>query len=139
MPRPDIASKTFVSKCKYDDGLFSDPFAIMNLLWDYERCQNISHFCTKHHLSLQRMKSLVKTRNMLRQRVAQTLQCDIIKLSYTKPPRLMLKWKIMILRLIQVWVFQDTIIEMKYQLTHDFIDYEQCEYFFWCIVGLLIF
>lgn len=35
----DIVSKTYVSKAKFDGGLLSETFSVMNLLYDFDHCK----------------------------------------------------------------------------------------------------
>ena len=106
----DIVSKTFVSRCIFDAGLYSDPLAISNLLHDYAKCKERKQFCHKHRVSMSRMHHLSGTVESLKRRVANCLKVNIGVLETKEPARSMAHAKINILRILQVWLFCDTMI-----------------------------
>jgi hypothetical protein len=100
-----------VSKCHFDASLYSDPFAIMNLMWDYEQADHKSGWAYHYCVSAPRMRRLLTTRNSLRNRVADFVGIHSDRLRLVAPPVNMPHAKLNILRTIQVWVFSDTMIE----------------------------
>ena len=108
-----IVSNTYISKAKFDAGLFSDPFAVVNLLWQYSRSKNKNKFCNDFSLSQPRMKRLVNTYSSLKARVASAIDCEPSSLDIQQPLHLMPSIKLTTLRLIQVWLFHDSIIELN--------------------------
>eukprot|EP00980_Cylindrotheca_fusiformis_P013993 scaffold3651_cov104-Cylindrotheca_fusiformis.AAC.1 len=107
----EITSATFVSRCHFDANLYSEPMSLMNALWDYRMAPNKGHWMFHYRIAIARMKQLHATRNNLRTRVAGLFGINEDKLVLEKPPAHMPHAKIMILRLLQVWVFSETIIE----------------------------
>lgn len=115
----EIASKSFISKAKFDAGLMSEPLAIMNLLWDYSNSRQKGVFCRKNNLSVLRMQRLFATINNLRDRVASAMGIKVEDLTVKKPPRNMENQTLMIIRFIQVWMFHDCIIYLDIPPTLD--------------------
>jgi len=107
----DIVSKTFVSRCSFDAGLFSEPMAISNLLHDFSHCKDRNQFCWKHSVSGVRMRHLAGTVESLKRRVAQCLDVRAEVLEMKTPPKSMGYAKINILRILQIWLFHDTMIQ----------------------------
>ena len=107
----EITSKTYISKCHFDANLYSEPLALMNALWDYRTVSNKARFCLFYRIALSRMKQLAATCNSLRTRVAEFLGIPETKLHMESPPAHMPHSKITILRILQVWVFSETIVE----------------------------
>jgi superfamily II DNA/RNA helicase len=107
----DITSATYQAKCHFDANLYSDPMALMNVLWDYDMVTQKTQFCKQYRLAMPRLQQLVSTRNSLRTRVADFLGINVSHLQVTSPPAHMPPAKITILRILQVWVFSDTLIE----------------------------
>jgi HrpA-like RNA helicase len=107
----EITSKAFISKCNFDANLYSEPLALMNVLWDYQMASNKAKWCMHYRIAMSRMSQLYSTRNSLRKRVAEFLGVNEDKLQVEGPPAHMPHTKITILRLLKVWVFSDTIIE----------------------------
>jgi hypothetical protein len=107
----DISAKTFSSRCHFDANLYSEPLAIMNLLWDYERAKNQHGWAWHYSVSAPRLRRLVATRNSLRNRVAEFTGIYSESLCIEKPPVQMEHSKVTLLRILQVWVFSDTMIE----------------------------
>lgn len=107
----DITARTYISKCHFDANLYSDPFAIMNLMWDYERATNQNGWARHYSVSAQRLRRLLTTRNSLRNRVADfaVVPCECLRVE--QPPVKMPHAKLTILRVLQTWVFSDTMIE----------------------------
>ena len=67
---PEMVKQTFVSQCDYDGGLLSEPFAIMNMLFDYERKEKhqLKSFVVTHGLHSARVRRLSTTCGNLRKR-----------------------------------------------------------------------
>jgi hypothetical protein len=105
--------KTFVSRCHFDAFLFSEPLAIMNALWEYGQTPTSKKvkWCTKHGIFLPRMKTLDGTCKNLQQRVADFFDIPNHRLEVLVPPTQMPHSVITILRVIQFWVFHDTLIQ----------------------------
>ena len=110
-----MVQRTFVSKCKFDGGLFSEPLSIMNLLWDFEQVSggNKKQWCLEKGVSFQRLTRLSSTARNILQRVASFLNIAADNLALECPPRDMPDAKINLLRVIQAWVFHDTMIQCK--------------------------
>jgi hypothetical protein len=106
----EITSKTFISRSSFDDGLYSEPFAIANLLYDYSKSRDKKKFIWKHRVAGTRIQHLSSTVQSLKQRVASYLDVKIEVLEVEKPPHSMHPSKLNILRIIQVWAFSDSII-----------------------------
>jgi hypothetical protein len=106
----EIVSKSFVSKCFFDNGLFSEPMAISNLLHAYSICKDKKQFCWKHRVVASRMSHLHGTIESLKRRVAERLGVSLEALEMKSPPNLMNKAKINVLRILQCWMFYDTMI-----------------------------
>ena len=106
----EIVSKTFTSRCHFDAGIFSEPMAIANLLWDYSECKDRNRFIWKHRVSGTRMKHLYGPVSSLKQRVAECLSIRAEVLDLEEPPYQMHPAKLNILRVLQVWLFHDTMI-----------------------------
>ena len=108
-----MSSTTFVSRCYFDANLFSEPMAAMNLLWEYNEIPPSGEFKwkDKHGLHIPRLKRLNGTCINLKRRVSDFLKIpnDLIEIS--SPPRFMPHEKITILRILQVWVFNETLIQ----------------------------
>lgn len=106
--------KTYTSKCDFDNGLFSEPLAIMNLLWEYGQVGNKKkEWCWKNGVSFPRISRMSSNATNILQRVATYLNISVGKLELEAPPKDMPEAKITLLRIIQSWVFHDTIIECK--------------------------
>jgi len=116
------ASKTYVAKCKFDAGLYSEPLALMNALWDYATISNKNTWCYNNNIAATRWKQVVSSRNSLRKRVGDFLGVNEDKLQVQLPPKDMSREKLLILRLLKVWIFSDSIIECppsKLKFSHD--------------------
>ena len=87
--------------------------SIMNLLWDYQHASKKDNFCWRYSVSSPRMRRLSSTADNLRDRVADCLNIPRNSLRVEDPPRRMAHAKLTILRVIQVWVFFDTMIKSK--------------------------
>lgn len=113
----EMLTKTFTSKCDFDANLFSEPFSVMNLLWDYDRVSSgkKKDWCWRNGVSFQRISRLSSTVSNVQQRVAMFLSLDPDELSVECPPKSMPEGKIALLRIVQTWVFYDTIIECKFK------------------------
>jgi hypothetical protein len=104
----NITSKAFVSRCFFDASLFSEPMAVLNLLHGYAHCKDRNKFIWKHCVSGSRVKHLYGTVQSLKQRVAEHLKIDSELLEVEGLP--LNHTKVNILRILQVWIFYDTII-----------------------------
>ena len=104
-------SKDVYFRCHFDANLYSEPLAIMNMLWDYEKTHNQNGWAWHYSASAPRLRRLLTTRNSLRNRVADFTGIDSETLRMEKPPVQMEHAKITLLRIIQVWVFSETMIE----------------------------
>lgn len=82
----EIVSKTFTSRCFFDDGLFSEPMSISNLLYDYSESKDRNKFCWKHRVSATRMRHLYGTVESLKRRVAECLDVRSEVLEIDDPP-----------------------------------------------------
>lgn len=107
----EVTSNAYVARCHFDANLYSEPLSLMNALWDYQMAPNQSHWSIYYRIAIVRMRQLFATRNSLRKRVAGYFGIDEDLLGLEHPPAHMPHAKIVILRLLQVWVFSDTIIE----------------------------
>jgi len=107
----DLTSRTFTSKNHFDACLYSYPLSIMNVLWDYEKSSNKKGFCWNFSLVSGRVRRLLSTRNSIRSRVAEYLNRSVESVSTSMPPSRMPHSKVVLLRIIQVWVFKDSLIK----------------------------
>lgn len=106
-----MTARTFSSRCHFDANLYSEPLAIMNLMYDFARAKNQNGWAWHYSLSTPRLRRLIVTRNSLRSRVAEFTGINVESLFVDKPPAQMEHSKVTLLRVIQVWVFSDTMIE----------------------------
>ena len=109
----NLAVGSFTSKCHFDGSLFSDPFAMMNLVWEYDRSKTRASWCAKHSIHEGRVRRLLLTCNNLQKRVAEHCGVRSDDFQMSQAPQQMLRAKATILRIIQVWVFHETIIQCK--------------------------
>jgi hypothetical protein len=107
----EIGSNTYIAKCHFDANLYSEPLGLMNLMWDYGIVENKNQFCMHYRIAYARMRQLISTRDSQRKRVADFLGINENRLRMEVPPVHMPQAKITILRLLQVWVFSETMIE----------------------------
>ena len=86
----------------------------MNLLWEFDQLKNGSRksWCHHHGVFLPRMTRLKLTCDNLVNRVATFLKIDSSTLFVDVPPREMHHSMVLILRVLLVWVFNDSIIEI---------------------------
>ncbi|KAL7520635.1 hypothetical protein ACHAWX_005350 [Stephanocyclus meneghinianus] len=110
----EIVSSTFTSRCFFDAGLFSEPMGIANLLSEYSSCKNKNGFMSKHRLSGTRIRHLFGTVKSLQQRVTEYLNIPVGELEVKEPPSQMPHAKLNILRILQVWIFHNTMIKHDY-------------------------
>lgn len=103
-------SKTFTSRCYFDAGLYSEPMATSNLLFDYSKSRNKDHFCRVNRLSGVRMRHLSSTVKNLQSRVAECLDVRSEVLELSTPFYEMHPTKVALLRIIQAWLFYDTMM-----------------------------
>jgi hypothetical protein len=104
-------SETYVSRCHFDANLFSEPLASMNLLWEFEGAREKMKFCTRFGVFLPRIQRLRTTKENLRRRVGNFLGIPDDLIAVTDPPMRMAHSKVLVLRIIQAWVFRDSVIE----------------------------
>jgi len=111
----ELTTKAYTSRCKFDSDLFSEPLSIMNLLWDYESINESGKqsWCRQNALAYSRVRRLFSACTNLRKRVADFCGVDPEKLKLECPPRDMPHAKLNILRVVQVWLFQESMIECK--------------------------
>lgn len=85
----------------------------MNLLWDYNHIDASSkqRWCNFYNIFLPRLKRLDSTHLNLMLRVAKFLGISPELLKISIPPTQMTPEKVIILRIVQFWVFNDTIIQ----------------------------
>ena len=107
----EITSHGYISRCHFDANLFSEPMSLMNAVHDYNVAIDKSKWCLRYRIAIARMKQLASTRKSLRARVARYFRIDEDKLEPESPPVLMHHAKVNLLRILQVWVFSDTIVE----------------------------
>ncbi|KAL7579290.1 hypothetical protein ACA910_013970 [Epithemia clementina (nom. ined.)] len=106
-----VSAETFVSRCHFGSNLFSEPFAIMNLVWAFKEAAGSPGWCWKYRVSVQRIKQLASSCSNLQRRVADLFNLRTEFLDMESPPLTMPAAKLTILRAIQVWVFHETMIE----------------------------
>jgi hypothetical protein len=107
----DIIIKSYSSKVYFDCGLYSEPLAAMNMLYDYEQAKIKASFAHKYSLSLPRVKQLYSTVHHLQSRVANALGHKNDNLfRITIPPRDLPVSKITALRLLNIFAFPEFII-----------------------------
>ena len=109
----DITSRTFVSRCRFDAGLYSEPMGIMNLLHSFRMTKAKGEFCRKQCVAFTRLRHLHGTVESLRRRVADRLNVPMDFLEVEQPPFEAPHAKITILRILQTWLFHDTMIELS--------------------------
>eukprot|EP00526_Cylindrotheca_closterium_P001795 CAMPEP_0113641756 /NCGR_PEP_ID=MMETSP0017_2-20120614/21931_1 /TAXON_ID=2856 /ORGANISM="Cylindrotheca closterium" /LENGTH=1107 /DNA_ID=CAMNT_0000553135 /DNA_START=1 /DNA_END=3324 /DNA_ORIENTATION=- /assembly_acc=CAM_ASM_000147 len=107
----EITSSGYVARCHFDANLYSEPMSLMNALYDYDMAPDQRKWCIHYRIAIARMKQLASTRNSLRTRVAKYFGIHEEVLVPESPPVLMPHAKVNILRILQVWVFSDTIVE----------------------------
>ena len=107
----ETASKTYTSKCKFDEGLYSEALGLMNALWDYSETSNRNYWCIKNRIATKRWQQVSSSTKSLRKRVADFLGINEDRLQVTLPPKFMPREKILLLRLLKVWVFSESIVE----------------------------
>lgn len=109
-----MSVKAYTSKCDFDANIFSEPLAIMNLLWDFNKINvKKQDWCYKKGVSYQRISRLASTVDSVARRVANFFDLPASKLQVECAPRDMPNAKITLLRVVQTWVFHDTMIECK--------------------------
>lgn len=86
----------------------------MNLLWDYEHLHRKKQqdWCWQYGIFPARIKRLMTTAQNLRKRVATFVGIQEDLLNVSKPPSNMSHGMVTTLRVIQVWVFHETMIEL---------------------------
>ena len=109
----NITSRTFVSRCRFDAGLHSEPLGIMNLLHSFRMAKSKGEFCRNECVSFTRLRHLHGTVDSLRRRVADRLNVPMDFLEVEEPPFEAPHAKITILRVLQTWLFHDTMIELS--------------------------
>ncbi len=84
--------------------------ATSNLLFDYSKSRNKDHFCRVNRLSGVRMRHLSSTVKNLQGRVAECLDVRSEVLELSTPFYEMHPTKVALLRIIQTWLFYDTMM-----------------------------
>jgi HrpA-like RNA helicase len=109
----ETASKTYVAKASMDGGLYSEPLALMNALWDFMETmtKKQSNWIAKHRIAHKRWQQVVASRDSLRKRVASFIGIKEERLQLQAPPRNMPQEKLLILRMLKLWVFSNSVIE----------------------------
>lgn len=107
----DQVGKAYVSRCHFDANLFSEPLAVMNLLWEYSQAPKKGSFCRQYSLYEPRLRRMVNICENLQRRVADFLQLPASTLDVDAPPVKMPHAKISLLRVLQTWVFHDSVIQ----------------------------
>ena len=120
--RSEMTKRTFISRCHFDANLFSEPLAAMNLLWEFDQVKQDSRkanaFCQKHGLVVARLRRLLNTCSNLRLRVATYFDIAEDNLKVKEPPSRMPHAKVTVLRVLQAWVFCDSILECRATPSH---------------------
>ena len=106
----ELIVNSYSSKAYFDNGLYSEPLAAINMLHDYELAKNKSAFTYNYSLSLSRVKQLYSTVHHLQSRVASALGYDNQHFRLAVPPRDLPLSKQTALRLLNVFTFPDYII-----------------------------
>lgn len=106
-----ITADTYVARCRLDANLYSEPMCLMNALWEFDQSQKKGQWCFTNRIALSRMRQLASTRNSLRARVSRFFGIAESVLVPESPPVLMPHAKVNILRILQVWVFSDTMVQ----------------------------
>ena len=119
-----IASQTYTARNKFDAGLYSEPMMLMNAVWDYENLDTRykNTWLRNNFIAVKRWNQVVSSRKSLRKRVADFFGIHEERLHVQLPPRDMPHEKSLILRVLSVWVFSDSIIECppsKLKPSHD--------------------
>ena len=110
----DIILKSYLSKNHFDNGLYSEPLATMNLLYDYEHAKNKPGFAHTYSLSYPRLKQLHSTVHHLQSRVASAMNQSDSEIYRIKiPPREMPGAKLTALRLLNIFTFPEFIVTSK--------------------------
>ena len=109
----DILSKTQLSMARFSAGLWSDPMATCNLLYEFEGSKNKNAFCREFGVSYPRIKHLLATRNNLRYRVGSALGKSVEDLCLKNPLSKASHSTITLLRLISTWLFHENLIKLK--------------------------
>lgn len=108
----EIFSKTFASISKFDGGLFSEIFSIMNLLFKFERAKDRQSFCRKNSVSFSRISRLLSIRNNLSSRVATYMRLDAKYCRASESPSTMDPSKLLALRIVNVWMFSEGTLKL---------------------------
>lgn len=109
-----LCSRTFVSRSKYDGGLFSEPLALSNLLWAYRAAaKDRNGFCRANHLSRPRMGQLAVLAASIRERVAKVTGLPPAALEAAASPSETDFAKVTVLRILMVWCFPECIIRSQ--------------------------
>lgn len=103
----DLTVNSYASKCRFDAGHYSEPLALMNLLWDFGKfsSQKRARWCRQNCVQESRIHRLQTTCRALQQRVADHCKVERDSLLIDKPPREMTSSKLTVLRVLQVWIF----------------------------------
>ena len=87
--------------------------AVMNLLWEYNELPRCDEFKWKerHGLHISRLRMLNSACIYLQRRVSDFLKIPYDFIEVSSPPRSMPHGKITILRILQVWVFNQSLLQ----------------------------
>jgi len=105
-----IAGKSFLSKSKFDGGIYSDPIAKVRLLMEYGSKEKGFEFAKLHNLNMSKMRQLAKTHKSLRENVEKELHRDAgDAVDPSQDPSRLNR-----LRLILAWTMMDNLMELKH-------------------------
>ena len=109
----EMAAKTVCSRFHFNKGLHSEPFAMINLVWEYNNAEasKKAKWCWENGVNEPRLRRLASACFNLQRKVADLLGISPDNLEVEAPCSEMPESKLTILRAIQVWVFHDTMIQ----------------------------
>jgi hypothetical protein len=83
----------------------------MNLIWDFQLSHDNMRFCSDFNVTLPRLQRMISIRNGIVCRISNFFKCSESQFRVQNPPSQMPHSKIVILRIILVWVFHENIIQ----------------------------
>ena len=102
----DVTAAVLISRSKFDQGVYSEPIALANLLFCFDGARDQRQFASKHALAIARMRDLSRQVKHLRSRVEGVLKSDIKPLA--NPMRN--SQTINRLRLLLTWTAQGNLV-----------------------------
>ncbi|KAL7470822.1 hypothetical protein ACHAXS_011092 [Conticribra weissflogii] len=108
------ASATLIARNKFDGGCYSEPFAIMNAIFEYDNLKTANgqnNWCYRNRLAIRRWQQIISVSRSLRKRVAEFFGINASHLRVHEPPKSMPNLKLTILRVLKVWVFSESVVE----------------------------